>query len=406
MVLEKSDQKILLLISEAVDMFKLQAEEKNITLQLDVQADLQNDDNIGEGRLLSLIEEADMVYVDKYKTIQVIGNLISNALKFTEDGETVVVKVRKSSERLPVKKPEEGVVQANSSPKILGGVTSTLSTVSDNEAALEISDVENQVTSSADTSEDCIGTLIISVIDSGVGMAPEDFQRLFNEIVQFNPGKLQAGGGSGLGMMITKGIVDLHGGEISAHSDGIGHGSSFTVKLPLYARQSSPYMANGYQSLINPSMPVDATDFIPCEAKIESVHTTSLHFLIVDDSRLNRKMLNKLLVDEDGFTCEEVDDGDKAVEMMKTVDSRRRFDVILMDFMMPNMNGPDATKAIRALGYTGLMLGVTGNAMEKDIQTFISSGVNEVLVKPLDMDKLKYLLTKYVNEKADSGFKT
>jgi len=78
------------------------------------------------------------------------------------------------------------------------------------------------------------GFLVVDVVDTGAGISPENQQKLFKEIVQFQPEKLQAGGGSGLGLWITKGIVDMHGGRISVHSEGEGRGCTFTVRLPMY----------------------------------------------------------------------------------------------------------------------------------------------------------------------------
>jgi Histidine kinase-, DNA gyrase B-, and HSP90-like ATPase len=77
------------------------------------------------------------------------------------------------------------------------------------------------------------GCLEIVVSDSGAGISPENQKKLFKEVVQFNPEKLQGGGGSGFGLFITKGIVDLHGGEISVYSAGEGKGTSFTLRLPM-----------------------------------------------------------------------------------------------------------------------------------------------------------------------------
>ena len=77
------------------------------------------------------------------------------------------------------------------------------------------------------------GTLVIDVIDQGAGISPENQKRLFNEVVQFNPEKLQKGGGSGFGLFLTKGIVDLHEGKIGVWSAGEGHGATFTLELPL-----------------------------------------------------------------------------------------------------------------------------------------------------------------------------
>ena len=111
------------------------------------------------------------------------------------------------------------------------------------------------------------------------------------------------------------------------------------------------------------------------------------HLLIVDDSPLNRKMLTRTFRAA-GHTCDEAEDGvigvAKVKEMMSS--SAKAYSAILMDFVMPNMDGPTATKEIRSLGYTGLIFGVTGNTLEADIDYFIDSGANQVLAKPLDMD--------------------
>ena len=79
------------------------------------------------------------------------------------------------------------------------------------------------------------GMLIIEFTDSGAGLSLEQNDRLFKEIIQFNPEKLQAGGGSGLGLFIfiSKNIVDLHGGRVSVDSEGEGHGSTFILKIPM-----------------------------------------------------------------------------------------------------------------------------------------------------------------------------
>ena len=84
-----------------------------------------------------------------------------------------------------------------------------------------------------------------------------------------------------------------------------------------------------------------------------------LNLLLVDDSRLNRRMLARLLSCDDGYRCDEAEDGVEAVRLVET-NHDKPYDAILMDFMMPNMDGPTATKAIREMGYKGLILGVTG----------------------------------------------
>ena len=134
------------------------------------------------------IQPTDAVLIDKHKLDQVMRNLLSNAIKFTPVGGNITVAIK-----------FEPYIQATST------------------------DIDTHLT----------GALVISVTDTGAGMSEADQKRLFNEVVKFRPHELQAGGGSGLGLMITKGVVDLHGGVIEVYSAGEGRGSTFTVRIPM-----------------------------------------------------------------------------------------------------------------------------------------------------------------------------
>jgi len=107
--------------------------------------------------------------------------------------------------------------------------------------------------------------------------------------------------------------------------------------------------------------------------------------LIVDDVLSNRKLLRNHM--RKLFShIDEAEDGAQAVACVKrAVEQRRDYDVIFMDFVMPNMDGPTATAEIRGLGYVGAVFGVTGNALTSDIQLFIERGANNVFLKPVDM---------------------
>ena len=115
--------------------------------------------------------------------------------------------------------------------------------------------------------------------------------------------------------------------------------------------------------------------------------------LIVDDASMNRKMLRRILEDRVEMIYE-AEDGQIAVNMIQdTIDNHEQsFDVILMDFVMPNMNGPEATRKIRELGYEGVIIGVTGNTLQSDIDEFKLHGANDVLPKPLDITVMESLL--------------
>ena len=285
------------------------------------------------------------------------------------------------------------------------------------------------------------GKLRIVVTDTGAGISAANQLLLFKEIVQFNPEVLQAGGGSGLGLWITSSIVEIHGGSISVYSAGLGKGSSFTVEIDMHRLISAPHPSLVHQPLVAVRHSDDVEDSCSCEEKsssrtrcdiLKSEHevgnesrssltsmslamdgprlpienmdamitsstpTSVQAILVVDDSTLNRKLLCKLLSSA-GYTCEEASDGLIAVEMVKTRISdftgpREEYHAILMDFVMPNMDGPTATKAIRHLGYHGPIFGVTGNALDNDVNYFVRSGANGVLAKPFDFAAFKELL--------------
>jgi CheY-like chemotaxis protein len=245
-------------------------------------------------------------------------------------------------------------------------------------------------------------------------------------VVQFNPEKLQAGGGSGLGLWITKGIIDLHGGVISVYSKGEGFGSTFKVELPmtlnevLRANEMNRVQQEGSpthhehdavartSATISRVVSFDSTPRHDPDT-IESTVTGSPnvkvgnkteqtveaggdkpHFrlLLVDDSQLNRKMMSRVMESE-GHSYEEAADGQQAVDCVKRLLAENpveAFDAILMDFVMPVLDGPGATKQIRDMGYTGKIFGLTGNALQSDIDTFTDAGADQVLIKPLDMN--------------------
>jgi signal transduction histidine kinase/CheY-like chemotaxis protein len=125
----------------------------------------------------------------------------------------------------------------------------------------------------------------------------------------------------------------------------------------------------------------------------------SYDVLVVDDSGLNRKLLCRLLR-ASKHICDEANDGLAALERVKIkmageLGANLRYDVILIDFVMPVMDGPTATKAIRALGYEGLILGVTGNTLDSDINYFVKCGADAVLAKPFDFAAFRAHMTAH-----------
>jgi hypothetical protein len=213
------------------------------------------------------------------------------------------------------------------------------------------------------------------VKDSGVGMTPDQLKALFQEGVQFDAGKLQAGQGSGLGLWISKGVVEKHGGYLSATSQGRDTGSEFILELPVFqveearstplATATSPRMrlqnlfSNNSQS--SGSIKDDTTSDVelttlPPISKIQTPKTYQIggtldknHFngkriLVVDDTASTRKVMCRLLTN---CGCEtfQARDGQECVDMVSS-NLHAPFDLILMDFEMPILNGPNATKKL------------------------------------------------------------
>jgi two-component system, sensor histidine kinase len=400
--LHKEHVTVDLLLRECVSMFSVQARDCGVDINLTCAGgggEGGKGGGMGEGEIdtgrggdstqQSLpvpvpVQPFDTIFVDKFKINQVIRNLISNALKFTPRGGRVSITARIILDTINI--AETHLDASLRKVSFTGLHLNPLPRQNSGTETLEL----NRSTDS--TSRACTGRLIVVVSDTGAGISKENQSRLFKEIIQFSPEKLQAGGGSGLGLWITKGIVDLHDGNISVFSEGESMGSSFTVEMPM-ACWPAVRPESGSEVLHVPSAETaSVAESLSASAKgdkallsvtpcllgrgpstvepLPQFHLDPappiLHVLVVDDSPLNRKMLLKCLRSEGHICLEAVDGLDAVTAVKKRIDYTNGglgapFDVILMDFVMPNMDGPTATKEIRALGYTAPIFGVTGN---------------------------------------------
>ena len=394
-----------------------------------------------------------------------------------------------------------------------------------------------------------IDVIEVSVQDSGAGLSAENLSRLFGEGVQFNANGLQGGGGSGLGLFITKGIVELHKhGNIWAESEGEGFGCTFFVHLPLHSMHytaptgyskrgslelpisspgsisnigivSSRSNENWYESITATStsgdnlletgktMDKNSSSMSTRSERLSYESTTSTNdiglsahgnttkdkqlsiasevsehestdggdtkhskglrsntlstlmqpttvaantwkptVLVVDDSKMNRKMLVRMLISK-GFACREAEDGMEGLSEMSrlavpsSVSLHKSFnmfsgmlahqhtpqaltevttkpkansysylkqieqhliekqpqnfaiDAVLIDFNMPRMNGPDAIVEMRKMGFRGPIIGVSGG--EEEIMTqLLQAGADDVLQKPVKTDQLVGMLLR------------
>ena len=228
--------------------------------------------------------------------------------------------------------------------------------------------------------------LRFSVTDRGIGIDSEQIKRLFTSFEQADGGISRKYGGSGLGLAISKRIIDMMGGDVGVDSE-VGKGSCFHFTIVLNAVENSEITA-------------EITD-TPDEtsAKTSDVSFDGVTILVAEDVDINREILAALL-DGTGITLDFAVNGREAVDtFFKTPD---RYDLILMDVQMPEMDGLDATRGIRAhpsLRSKNIpIIAMTANVFREDIEKCLDAGMNDHVGKPLDLDllfdKMKFYLKK------------
>lgn len=217
-----------------------------------------------------------------------------------------------------------------------------------------------------------------TISDTGIGMSEEFLKHIFEPFVQEHSDARTVYSGTGLGMSIVKKIIDRMNGTIVVTSKE-GEGSTFVITLPFEIAEKP--------------------EEIPAEMDGE-VNIAGLHLLLAEDNELNAEIARTLLEDEGAITTI-VNDGQQAVDIF----SRNKpgtFDAILMDIMMPEMDGLSATKAIRALDRedagTIPIIAMTANAFDEDEKKCMEAGMNAHLVKPLDIQKIKEAVCRYLNK--------
>ncbi len=227
--------------------------------------------------------------------------------------------------------------------------------------------------------ETCI--LRFTISDTGIGMDAAFIEKLFDAFSQEDATTTNRYGGSGLGMAISRRMVDMMNGEILVESEK-GVGSTFTVTVPL--RQAAS--ADAPQSAAEP----EPDSIAP---------VAGLHVLIAEDQEMNAEILGDLLEMEE-ITWEWAENGHLAVEMFSQSEPHH-FVAILMDMRMPVMDGLDATRAIRKLERPDAgeipIIALTANAFEEDVRRCLEAGMNAHLSKPVDIDVLKMTLGRLIS---------
>ena len=217
------------------------------------------------------------------------------------------------------------------------------------------------------------------ISDTGIGMSEEFTKEVFEEFAQEDSDVRTQYHGAGLGMAIVKKYIDMMGGTILVHSKK-HEGTTFTVDIPLEITDKECNKSD--------------TGFS------EKVNLTGVNVLLVEDNELNAEIATVQL-EEFGIKVERAVDGRNAVEIFRN-HPEGTFDVILMDIMMPVMDGLTATKAIRALNRpdAGIIpiIAMTANAFAEDVQRCLDAGMNAHLAKPLDIEKVKKTICEHTIE--------
>lgn len=217
--------------------------------------------------------------------------------------------------------------------------------------------------------------LIITITDTGRGIKKEDIDRLFKKFERLEEDRNTSIEGTGLGLAITEGLAELMGGKITVISD-YGKGSTFKF--------------------------VVIQDIVNVEIKEKSSNTISFDYntfegkkaLIVDDSKLNLKVAENVLKNF-LVTTESVTSG---LECLSCVNSKK-YDIIFMDIMMPNMSGVEVLRKLRENGVNTPVIALTADAIEGQEEKYMSEGFDGYISKPINKEKLSYVLNKYLGGK-------
>ncbi|MDR2578684.1 MAG: response regulator [Chitinispirillales bacterium] len=228
--------------------------------------------------------------------------------------------------------------------------------------------------------------LQVEVSDNGIGISPKKQEKLFEAFEQADSGTSREYGGTGLGLAITKRIIKMMGGHIRVESE-IGKGSKFIFTVKVKRGSKSGEDADKCEKM-NGGEPdtVNAGEF---EGK---------RLLVAEDILINQEVLSALL-EGSGLIIDCAENGREALDMV-TADPDR-YDIVFMDVQMPQMDGLEATRSIRALPprLRGKLpiVAMTANVFKEDIDACLAAGMDDHLGKPLDIDKIVEKLRKYVS---------
>ena len=223
--------------------------------------------------------------------------------------------------------------------------------------------------------------LIMSVKDTGRGIATENIDKLFTKFERLDIEKNSTTEGTGLGLAITKKLVDMMGGRINVESK-FGEGSIFMVQIP--------------QKIENLTKPLTDTQILntanmKLKKRKPSVNYKDKTVLIVDDNKLNIKVARRSLEPLEFKSIDECYNGEECLTKIRDGNS---YDIILMDIMMPVMSGETALEELKKMGVTSVVLALTADAVAGAEEKYIEEGFASYIAKPFSQDQIKSKLDK------------
>lgn len=230
--------------------------------------------------------------------------------------------------------------------------------------------------------KDCIR---FDVENTGIGIPEEKQKSIFEAFTQADGSTTRKFGGTGLGLSITKQLTELLGGKITLKSKD-GEGTTFTIMLPAGVKLEESEMINTYNIMDDL---IQKTHEKPTKPKETNGYSAKI--LVAEDAVANQALI-RILLERLGHEVVIVENGAEAIETLE----KQTFDLVLMDMMMPVMNGYDATRKLRAAGCDLPIIALTANAMKEDDKKCFDAGCNGYLSKPIDRKQLQALLDHYL----------
>jgi signal transduction histidine kinase/CheY-like chemotaxis protein/HPt (histidine-containing phosphotransfer) domain-containing protein len=340
---------LLTIINDVLDLSKIEAGKLELVLvRYDVASLIHDTVQLNMMRIGSKMIKFDLqvdpiipseLFGDELRIKQILNNLLTNAFKYTDSG-TVLLSISAKYE---------------------------------------------------DRVKDPYVSLIFRVADTGQGMSPEQVSRLFDEYTRFNLEANRLTEGTGLGMSITKSLVAMMNGNISVESE-MGRGSTFTVHLPQKSVGAVSLGAETVERLRQ--FRIDGSSYLKTQPIVrEPMPYGSV--LIVDDVETNLYVAKGLMVPY-GLS---IDTATSGFETIEKIAAGNVYDIIFMDHMMPKMDGIEATKILRELGYTQPVVALTANAVAGMAEIFLSNGFDDFISKPIDIRQLNSCLNKLIRDK-------